>query len=236
MGFLDFVSRRKVIFPYFIILFVIIAFVLVYLFSLSQGLVASDASLSVSGENVIVKMTVTNSSGHIIRDPEVIIVYGGEKKSLKLKLENNFLDANESYDFVASIPISETTSYEVFLTAPFNKPIKYTFSLDPSTTEPVKANVTISTSMVVGRSYDVSVRLCNVSNSELYSVEWIDTVNGKYFSETLVPRQISLNVNECKNLYSTLTPVTIGIATMQFTLKVGDIVKVLTTDITITNN
>ncbi len=231
----QFFSRRKVVYPFFVIIFAFIIFSMVFLVSLSQSLVASDVSFSVSGEYVVLKMTIENTSNHTVDDPEVILVYGGEKKSIKVKSKDNFLAPGEKYDLVASIPLSESTQYEVFLVAPFNRTLRYDFSLDSSTLEPVNAVVNINSNMIVGTKYDVSVRLCNVSDSSLYNVEWTESVNGSFFEESLVPRQVSLSANECKNLYSTLTPVRSGKASLSFSLKVGEIIKKYSHEVNISN-
>lgn len=234
MGIDRFISRRKFVYPFFLIVFAFVVFSMVYLFSLSQSLEASDVSFSVSGEFVVLKMTVENVSNHVVNDPEIILVYGNERKSIDVKSQNNSLAPKEKYDLVVNIPLTENIIYEVFLVAPFNRTIKYNFTLDPSTIEPVKAVVNISSNMVVGKEYDTYVRLCNVSNDSLYDVYWVESVNGKFFAESLVPKQVSLLQNECKNLYSTLTPVSSGKAILSFNLRVGEIVKSYSHEINIT--
>ena len=53
-------------------------------------------------------------------------------------------------------------------------------------------------------------KLCNVSNNNLHDVSWLETVDKRYFSGDYFLKTISLNVNECINLYSTLTQLNLG--------------------------
>ena len=87
--------------------------------------------------------------------------------------------------------------------------------------------------MVVGKKYDVVYKLCNVSNNNLHDVSWLETVDKRYFSGDYFLKTISLNVNECINLYSTLTPIKSGESRISFLLKVGALEQKLSQEVVV---
>ncbi len=232
----DFVSRRKIIYPFFVAIFCIVILVFVFFYFFSQSLEVTQSAISVSGENLVLNISVKNASNHVVKDPVVVIFSNGDKVSVPLKSQNNVLFSGESYQTVVKFPLTDSNFYEVFVESPFNRPIKLFFEIEESTLRPVKAEVILSSKMVVGTKYDVIVKLCNVSSNDLFEVSWLEIVESNYFDEALDTRSISLKVNECKNLYSTLTPINSGKTRMSFLLRVGSLEQKLSQEIEIEEN
>ena len=216
-------TSRKRAYSFFVAIFTVAVFVIVYFVSFYQPLVVSEPSISVSGDHALLKMYVTNVSGHVIRGADILALMNGQQKSESLEGAdgNGILSSGEKVLVEMEVPISSTYGYDVFVNAPFNKSLHLFFELDKSTVNPVTAEVSLSKRMVVGTSYDVIVTLHNTSESDLSEVIWIQTVEGSYFQETSIPRSVAIKSGEYKPLYSTLTPVIPGTAQITFTLRVG---------------
>lgn len=229
----DFISRRKIIYPFFVIIVCLVILTLIYLYFFTEPLKVYESSISVSGENLILNLGVENVSNHLVKDIEVIVLFGGETKVIKLKSENNFLAPKEKYSTLIEIPIVDSNRYEIIVQSPFNRPEKLFFELEESTLKPVRVEVLLPEKMIVGKKYDIVYKLCNVSNNNLYEVSWLETVDKKYFSGDYFLKTIALNVNECINLYSTLTPIKSGETRISFLLKVGTLEQKLSQDVVI---
>jgi hypothetical protein len=210
---------RKILYPLFVLLFIVIFFSIISLMSFSQSLNVRDTSVEVVGDKVIFKATIENVSNHIVEG--VTIVFSTKEKEVSEKV--SVINPNESLEVAYELPFSEDLKYDVYISSPFNRPINLFFELDETTVKPVKAEVNLAKGMVVGNKYDMVVRLCNESQSDLFDVYWVESVQGSFFEEPFFPRTVSLRVNECKNLYSTLTPISPGVVKINFTLRVGQL-------------
>lgn len=229
----SFISRRKIIYPFFVVVVCLVILALIFLYFFTDPLKVYESSISVSGENLILNLGVENVSSHLVRDIEVIVLTGGVAKSTKLKPQDNFLNPKEKYSTIIEIPIIDQNVYEIYVQSPFNRPAKLFFELEESTLRPVKAEVIMPSKMIVGQSYDVVYKLCNVSNNNLFEVSWLETVDKKYFEGDYFLKTISLRVNECINLYSTLTPINRGETRVSFLLKVGLLEQKLSQEVTL---
>jgi hypothetical protein len=213
-----FVSR-KIVYPIFIVIFAIAFFTIVYFVSFSQQLSVENASVEFVGEKIVLNADIVNNSNHFIRDAEIVVEMKDEETTAKL----DPLAPKEVFSVVMPLPVSPDLKYDVFVNVPFRKPLHLFFELNESTVKPVNATVQLTTNMIVGEEYDYIVKLCNVSENDLFEVSWKESVVGDYFAEPLFPRTISLGENECKNLYSTLTPINSGQIKIDFILGVGGI-------------
>lgn len=229
----NFISRRKIIYPFFVVVVCLVILILIYLYFFTEPLHVYDSSISVSGEFLVLNLGVENSSNHLVKDVEVVVLFGEQTKVIKLKPENNFLMPGERYSTLIEIPIVDSNRYEIIIQSPFNRPEKLFFELEESTLKPVRAEVLMPEKMIVDKKYDVVYKLCNVSNNNLYEVSWLETVDKKYFSGDYFLKTISLNVNECINLYSTLTPIKSGETRISFLLKVGTLEQKLSQEVVI---
>jgi hypothetical protein len=239
-------ASRKIVYPIFVIIFSLTFFALLFLVFFNQGLEVSEATVSIIGSDVVLKMNLHNNSMHRINGIEVIVSNSQEKNTFFLKREssvssssldfnkeyvmgnsatNSYLDANESYDFVASLPLSNSLRYEVFVSAPFNRTIPLDFTLEQSTIDPVKAEVSLLPQLFANVESTYSVKLCNISGTDLAEVIWVENAESGAFKENFFERSVSLKVSECKTIPSTLTPLKTGNITIGFTLKVGTIEK-----------
>jgi hypothetical protein len=217
-----FVSR-KIVYPIFILVFILIFFSMIFLFSFNQVLAVSNANIEFTGENIALKADINNISNSVVRNVELIVITKNNSETFKLK----DLNVGENFELIKELKLSEDLSYEIFIRAPFSRPIRLFFELDQSTIEPVKAVVQIASNMTVGQEYDVVVRLCNESNNDLLDVAWSTSSQQKFFEEAFVDRTLvnGLRINECENLYSTLTPIKVGDARINFSLKVGSLIQ-----------
>jgi len=204
-------------------------FGILFLIYFNQGLSIRDATAYVSGSNVVIKMFIDNNSGHQINNISVSVESATGKNVYYLKGKNpsqaSSLAAGESYEFVASQPISNALEYSVKISAPFNREISLNFPLNESTINPVEAEVTIPSKLYLGEKYSYPVKLCNISDSELGEVIWLEVADEGAFKESFFERTTSLKLNECKTIYSTLTPNKLGEVQIVFVLKVGDLEK-----------
>ncbi|MBT4191939.1 MAG: hypothetical protein HOE11_01390 [Candidatus Diapherotrites archaeon] len=213
-----FVSR-KIVYPVFLVIFAIAFFTLVYFVSFSPQVLVENTSVDFVGDGIVLKAEINNISNHYVRDAEIVVAMAGEEITAKL----DPLAPKEVFNVVMPLPVSKDLRYDVFVNIPFRKSLHLPFELNESTVKPVNATVQLTSSMVVGATYDYTVKLCNVSENSLSEVSWNEHVRGNYFEESLFPRTISLPKNECKNLYSTLTPIKSGQVKIDFTLGVGGI-------------
>lgn len=195
----------------------------------NQGLTVRDASVSVAGSNVVIKMFIDNNSGHQVNGIVVNVESsaGGSKYYINgaKEAKDSFLTPGQSYEFVASQPISDAVDYLVKINASFNREINLSFPLDASTLDPVKAEVSVPSRLYLGEKYTYPVKLCNTSNSELGEVIWLEQSDEGNFKESFFDRSTSLKLNECKTIYSTLTPNKLGEVQITFILKVGALEK-----------
>ena len=72
---------RKIVYPIFVLIFAIAFFMLIYFVSFSQDLSISNAEFDFSGDKIVLKMDINNTSNHYLRDIEVIVVMGQEESS-----------------------------------------------------------------------------------------------------------------------------------------------------------
>jgi len=222
-------APRKLVYPIFIIIFSLTFFGLLFLVFFNQGLEVSEPSVSIIGSDVVLKMTLINKSMHRINGVEVVVSNTETKKTFYLRGESSAqsssLDANQSFDFVASVPLSKSLKYEVFVSAPFNKTIPLSFTLEESTIDPVKAEVSLPSQLFVNEEYTYSVKFCNISGNDLADVIWVENAEPGSFRENFFDRSISLKVSECKSIPATLTPLKTGSVNIGFTLRIGTMEK-----------
>jgi hypothetical protein len=217
-----FVSR-KIVYPVFVIVFILVFFSIIFLFSFNQVLAVNNASIEFTGSSIVLKADINNISNSVVRNPELVVITKNNSETFKLKDFN----VGEKFELVKELKLSEDLSYEIFIRAPFSRPIRLFFELDQSTIEPVKAVVQIANNMRVGQEYNVVVRLCNESKNDLFDVAWGASSEQKFFEEAFVNRILvnGLRINECENLYSTLTPIKTGNARINFVLRVGSLIQ-----------
>lgn len=208
---------RKLLYPAFIVIFSIVFFIMVYLFSISQSLVVEEARFELAGDSLVFYSTINNISNSYVRDISVDLIHSGGKTSYRVE----DIPPNESREVVIKdIVFSDDLVYDIFILAPFNRTIRLPFVLEEDTIRPVTAEVFLTGEMVVGEDYDYIVKLCNVSNNALIDVRWSASTNESYFDQPLIPQVIDLGINQCKNLNSTLTPIKSGIARLKFVVSV----------------
>lgn len=220
---------KQVVFSFFVVLFSLVFFGMLFLIFFSQALDVVDPSVSIIGSDVVVKMTIKNTSMHSVSGIKVEISNASGSKTFYLKggvgEESSSLLPGEKYEFVASTPISENLSYSVNVLAPFNRAIPLNFKLQESTIDPVRAEVSLASKLFVNEEYTYSVKLCNVSGSDLSEVIWLESASKGLFKESFFERTIPLKDSECKTIFSTLTPIQLGEANIGFSLKIGSIEK-----------
>ncbi|MBT4870729.1 MAG: hypothetical protein HON47_04095 [Candidatus Diapherotrites archaeon] len=210
---------RKIVYPIFVLIFAIAFFMLIYFVSFSQDLSISNAEFDFSGDKIVLKMDINNTSNHYLRDIEVIVVMGQEESSYIIEE----LGPREGYKFEEEFEITEGLKYDVYVKAPYNITKHFPLELDETTVRPVLAKVNLNSEMRVGEEYNVLVTLQNVSKSDISDVIWITTSEGTFFEESFFPRTVSLKSGESKTLYSTLTPISPGVVNLTFTVKIGNI-------------
>ena len=224
---------RKIVYPIFTFAVILILLaVILFSFGVFQSLEVIDPQVSVIGDKVSISLTVKNVSNHVVHSPTVTI------KTDTLEVSENLPDlvSGEEFLFVKNIDFSESLLYNIYVSAPYTMSVHIPFEIDESTIRPVEAEVYLTSNMQVGNEYSVEVKLCNKSNDYLPEVFWITSVQGNYFKEEFFPRTFSLKGApnpECKNFYSTFTPINPGIAKVTFTLKVGSLEQTLDKEITI---
>ncbi|MEI7961930.1 MAG: hypothetical protein WCI04_06360 [archaeon] len=231
-----FVSR-KIAYPFFTVIILTVFFLLLYVGFFSNALYADigGSSVSIVGDQIVIKIPVENKSNHVIND--ILVTVNSDKRSSVLPLKGDYnstsLLPGEKYTFSTSIPLGESYSYVAVISAPFDGPITINIPLDPETVDPVRAELFLPKSMILGREYNYSVKLCNVSPNELGEVFWIENALAGNFKETFFERSVPLNKAECKTIYSTLTPIKLGDISMNFSLRVGELKKDVSTIISV---
>ncbi|MFA6269537.1 MAG: hypothetical protein WCW13_02980 [archaeon] len=221
-------APRKLVYPFFVVIFLIAFLSVLYLVALSQSIEVNNPSVSILGSDVVVKMNLKNKSMHAVDEIKVVVKSNSEERSFYIKggsLQSSSLDAGESYDFVALMPLTENTKYTVNVSAPFNKPISIDFALEESTIDPVKAEVSIPSEIKLNEKIDYVVKFCNVSGTDLPEVIWLERAEEGVFKEVFFERSIALKVSECKSIHSILTPAKLGQVTIGFTMTIGSIEK-----------
>ncbi len=214
-------SRRRV-YSFFIIIFALVFFSIVFLFSFSQDLEIIDSSVSVMNDKVVLKLEIYNTSNHYVRGASVLISMPDQERRAQVP----DLAPQQKFELiVGELPISEKLLYDVYLSAPSNKTQHLYFNLDESTIRPVNVEVQLTSQMNIDQTYNMLVKLCNVSNSPLFEVYWIESAEGNFFRDDFVPRTISLDIGDCKFINTPLTPIKKGQAVLKFTLKVGTLVQ-----------
>ncbi|MDD3086131.1 MAG: hypothetical protein PHD80_03465 [Candidatus ainarchaeum sp.] len=222
-----FFVSRKLIYPFFLIMFSLVIFGLVFISFLNNSIIVNDPSVSVSGSNLVLKMQIENTSNHAIRGVNVLVRNGIIERGFFLKGsdKNSVLNPGEKFDFVAAIPLEEVLSYSIEVRALFNKTIFLDFELDESTIDPIKAEVYLPKKLVYGREYTYPVKLCNESNNDLDEVYWIPSSSAGDFKEVFYEQIVSIKKGSCETLYSTLTPNKVGNLSLFFLMRIGSIEK-----------
>lgn len=223
-----FFVSRKIVYPFFLIIFSLVVFGIVFISFLNNSIVVNNPSVSVSGSNVILKMQLENVSNHSIRGVNVLVKNEVIERTFFLKLSESksILNPNEKFDFVAEIPLEESLKYFVEVRSLFNKTVFLDFELEESTVDPVKAEVSIPPlPLIYGKSYTYPVKLCNISNNDLSDIYWVPIASAGEFKETFYEQVISIKKSTCETLYSTLTPNKTGNLDLSFLMKIGSIEK-----------
>jgi hypothetical protein len=231
---------RKVVFPFFVAIFSIIFFTLLFIafpnpfVDFSQGLQVKDSSVGIVGDKVVLKLLLKNISNHYVNSISVDVsgaldeanFNSGavDRKSYYLKDANSLakrLAPGEEFEFEVSFPLSEYRYYKVFVMAPFTKTIVMDFALQESTLNPVRAEASLPSKLFINETYKYPIKLCNDSDSDIGEVFWKESTDDVFFKEDFTERSVSLKKGDCKTIYSTLTPNTLGEVELKFTLRVG---------------
>ncbi len=221
-----FVSR-KIVYPFFLIIFSLFTFGIVYVSFLSTALVVNDPAVSIVGDKIVFKMQIENNSNHEVIGINVVVKNGVLERAFSIKgsEKDSSLMPKEKYDFVASIPLDEGLKYSVEMKSLFNRSVFLNFELDSSTTDPIKAEVSLPSKLIVNQEYTYPVKLCNQSNNDLSEIYWVPTAAPGDFKETFYPHVVEINKSSCETLYSTLTPNKVGDIGLSFLLRIGSIEK-----------
>jgi len=226
-------APRKIVYPLFVIIFSLVFFSMLFLAFFNQSIDVLDPSVSVSGTDVVIKLTLVNNSMHAIDGVRVVVSSESEEKAFFLRGSNDSqkssLAAGEKFDFVATFPVTQTLKYKVVISAPFNKPVPIDFTLEQSTIDPVRAEVSLPAKLYVNEKLEYPVKLCNISGTDLPEVIWVENAEGGDFKETFFERSVSLKVSECKTIFSIITPQKTGNINLGFSLKVGALEKKILT-------
>jgi hypothetical protein len=220
---------RKVIYSFFLVIVVVIIIAIVIFVSFSQVLQVSDAEVSVTGTKAGIGMNIRNVSYHPVSETRVIIKSG----SFVVEETLPTLQPDENIFFYKELEIPENNVYEVSIISPNNQPIRINFEIENSTIDPVRAEVTLSKRMYLGEEYDLKVNLCNISESNLPTVQWVESFNPIFFSGEGLTRSISLDASQCKYLYSKLIPIQTGNTKIDFILRIGSSEKTYSQDLII---
>ncbi len=238
-------APRKITFSFFIIVFSIVFFGMLYLVFLNKPIDVSNdpkPSVSVMGDKVVLKMTITNPTETIVNGVTVEVRSDQYNRLFFLKdsKEDSILIPGEKYDFTAELPISKTLKYEVLIYAPFSAAKLLSFELDKETINPISASVeNFPAALFVGGAYDYLTKICNISKTNISEIRWFASADRGFFKEQeavtgdFVGRSISVDSSQCKTFYSTLTPIKAGNVQFVFRWKVGDIEQQKTKDVVI---
>jgi hypothetical protein len=208
---------RNIIYIVFGLVFALSLLSIIFFVALSDGLDVRDASVTVNGENVEFNSTLKNISNHAIKNIEIIVENNNGQKTELIDV----LKAGEKKDIQIILDFSTDLTYDVYVNAAFNKSKHLLFELEGDTIRPVTAKVEIVSEMVVGKTYEMVIRLCNDSDDDLFDVYWIEKIEGDYFEESFFPRHLFIGKDQCKSFYPTLTPLVPGKANIEFVLRVG---------------
>ncbi|MGI6589828.1 MAG: hypothetical protein ACOX1V_04175 [Candidatus Iainarchaeum sp.] len=222
-----FFVSRKIVYPFFLIVFSLVIFGIVFVSFLNSSIVVNNPSVSVAGSNIILKMQIENTSNHVVKGVNVLVRNGVIERGFFLKGSSvdSVLNPREKFDFVASIPIEDVLSYSVEVRALFNKTVFLDFKLEESTIDPVKAEVYLPKKLVYGKEYTYPVKLCNTSDNDLAEVYWIPSASVGDFKEVFYEQIVPVKKASCETLYSTLTPNRVGNLGLSFLMKIGSIEK-----------
>jgi hypothetical protein len=221
-----FVSR-KIVYPFFLIIFSLVIFGIVFIAFLSNTLVVNNSSVSIVGDKIVLKMQIENTSNHEIGGINILVKSGIIDRGFFLKDSQgaSTLKPNEKYDFVAAIPLGEGLNYSVEIKSLLNKSVFLNFELDQATIDPIKAEVKLPSKLIVGEEYTYSIKLCNQSNNDLGEIYWVPNAQPGEFKETFYEQVIDIKKSSCETLYSTLTPNRTGNIGLSFLLRIGTIEK-----------
>ncbi len=222
-------APRKLVFPIFVVVFTLTFFSILYLAFFNQSLSISDSSVSVEGDNIVIRMHLDNNTNHFVSGIIVSIKNSDGSSDYLIKDAQILLDSNlapgEDYNFEKKLPISSSLNYFVTVSATFNKSQSINFEVDQETIDPVKAEVSLPSKLYLNEKYTYPVKLCNISSSDLGEVIWFEVASAGDFKENFFERGIPLEVAQCKTIYSTLTPNRTGQIQIGFVLKVGSLEK-----------
>ncbi len=214
--------RRKVIYNFFLFIFICVVIMFVYWFSLYQGMSVENAEVYLFNNTIEVHMSIANISNHPISG--VMVKAISSEKTFSQEIGT--IKSGEVFDFyLKSLPIPSDLYYDVEISAPYNRRIIQKFELQKDVFDPVNVRIEVPIKMLIGEEYTLKTELCNVSGKHLPVVEWNQVIDSKFFKEELLPHNFSISPEECKPLYSTLTPIFPGNTSLNFTLRVGNLVK-----------
>jgi hypothetical protein len=219
-------APRKMVFPFFIVIFAIVFFTLLYFSFLYQPLrIGSGATFSIIGDKVVLKMDIVNVSNERVNNISVIVKSNSGSKTFYLgnAVGSSYLDKNQLYSFVGELPLSDDRDYTVSVSAPFMRSLALNFSMAEETINPIDASVEEWVSKpIIGTTYTFPVKVCNLAKNQLNSVAWGWGSDDGFFKEEPIERSVSLDVSGCKSFYFTLTPIRTGTANGYFYWRVGE--------------
>ncbi|MCX6803169.1 MAG: hypothetical protein NTY48_01210 [Candidatus Diapherotrites archaeon] len=226
---------RKIVYPFFMMVVCLVFFGLLFLVFFNQPVLVTESSYAVVGDKVILKMTLKNDSNYLVKGITISIKDKSGVAVLPIKgsTADSVLLPKESYQFVAPIILSENLSYSVTISAPFSRPVNLKFDLDPSVTNPVSAEVSLPPALSVGNKVSFPVKLCNKSPTDISDISWIEQASSTDFNDVFFPRTISLKKDECKTIYSSLTPIRAGTVSIGFQLKIGGLVRFVSKELSV---
>jgi hypothetical protein len=222
-------APRKLVFPIFVVVFTLTFFAILYLAFFNQSLTISDSSVSVEGDNIVIRMHIDNNTNHFVNGIVVAIRNSAGSSNYFIKDAENPFDSNlapwEDYNYEKKLPLSSALNYYVTVSAAFNKAQTINFEVEQETIDPVRAEVSLPSKLYLNEKHTYPIKLCNISGSDLAEVIWFEVANEGDFKESFFQRGIPLKVSECKTIYSTLTPNRTGQIQIGFVLKVGSLEK-----------
>jgi len=216
--------KRKVLYPFFIVVFTVIFFSVLYMVFIYQPVSFINPRITLNGNHFDMTMVVRNNSNHAITDVNFLIDLGGEQSVAPLNA-CNCLAPKEDVNVLIKLAFpKERLYYDVQLVSPFMRPARLIVPIEQSMIHPVEANVFMDTNnFVVGRTYKIRVDLKNVSKENLYDVSWSKESEGGFFKDDSIPVSVNLLLGESQSLYLTLTPISPGTTKVTFVLKIGNL-------------
>jgi hypothetical protein len=225
---------RKIVYPFFILVFGIIFFILIFSAFFSEALAVEDISISsASSTKPLMYFTVVNKSTQVLKDVYYSVYSGGEiKKNL---VGGGVMNPLSKVEIVVELPDYTVREYGLTVEAQFVRPKKIVVPVQTSTYAPVEmtVNITNKTNMTVGVVQEISILLCNKSQSSLAEIVLNKNYDAEYFNERAVPIRTPLNANQCKTIESGITPKKVGQTQMTFELIVGSMKRQVTETVTI---